>query len=411
MEYSGKFGIHFKMRAERAKDGRAPVFMGIVIDAEKIYIALKGFVVDIDHWDKLNGSGKKSTKQGRDINKYLEDVRWTMKDHYRKLELTDAAITAEKLKCAFLGLKEEQNTPMLSELVKYHNDQASTLLSKGTMSHYFVTQRYINKFIKQTYHQDDFKLSELNYKFIADFELFLYNHRPKDHQKKMDTNGVLKHLIRLKKMVNLGSSLRWVDGEPFKGFKMRKKAVDKEFLNEWELQRVEEKEFEIERLNTVRDMFIFSCYTGLAFIDMVGLTPENIVTGLDGEPWLRTFRQKTLVPVNTPLLPKALALIKKYKSNYRAQVSGKVFPLISNQKMNAYLKEIAKICGVSKNMTYHVARHTFATTVTLSNGVPIETVSKILGHTKISTTQIYARVLERKISEDMSILKRKLEKS
>jgi len=158
----------------------------------------------------------------------------------------------------------------------------------------------------------------------------------------------------------------------------------------------------------VRDMFVFSCYTGLSYVDMINLKPENIVANEEGDRWIRTCREKTLIPVNLPLLPQALTILDKYKNNIRALSDGRVFPIISNQKVNSYLKELADLCGITKNVTFHIARHTFATTVTLSNGVPIETVSKILGHTKITTTQIYAKVVERKLKEDMQNLQKRL---
>jgi integrase len=155
-------------------------------------------------------------------------------------------------------------------------------------------------------------------------------------------------------------------------------------------------------------MFVFCCYTGLSYVDVSNLEPEHIVTGADGDRWIRTCREKTLIPVIVPLLPKALAILDKYKANERALYDARVFPIISNQKVNSYLKEIADRCDITKNITFHIARHTFATTITLSNGVPIETVSKILGHTKITTSQIYAKVVERKLKDDIKMLQSKL---
>lgn len=171
---------------------------------------------------------------------------------------------------------------------------------------------------------------------------------------------------------------------------------------------MEKKVFPIARLDMVRDMFVFCCYTGLSYVDMINLTPAHIIACSDGERWIRTCREKTLIPVNVPLLPPALKILDKYADNIRSLSDGRVFPTVSNQKVNSYLKEIADLCGITKKVTFHIARHTFATTVTLSNGVPIETVSKILGHTKITTTQIYARVVERKLKEDMEALKTKM---
>jgi site-specific recombinase XerD len=175
-----------------------------------------------------------------------------------------------------------------------------------------------------------------------------------------------------------------------------------------ELQTIELKEFAIERLQFVKDLFIFSCYTGLAYTDTISLTPANIIRGIDGDFWLITNRQKTGTSVKIPLLPKAIEMIEKYKCSPKSIADGSLFPRISNQRLNGYLKEMADLCGIDKNLTFHLARHTFATTVTLSNGVPIESVSKMLGHTKITTTQVYAKVIERKLSNDMQLLKQKL---
>jgi len=293
-------------------------------------------------------------------------------------------------------------------LFEYHNEQGRTLLAYNTLKHYYVTQRYLIKYIQEKYAQQDIKLAKLDYQFIADFETFLYNIKPMDHQKQLHINGVLKHMTRVMKMINLAINLNWINNNPFKGYKMRRTEVDKGFLNRIELQRIEKQQIATQRLIAVRDMFIFSCYTGLAFADMSTLRPEHIVTGMDGGLWIKLHRQKTDTPVSTPLLPVALKLIAQYKSKIERRKNRGIFPVISNQKMNAYLKEIAMICGIKKNLTYHLARHTFATTVTLSNGVPIETVSKMLGHTKLSTTQIYARVLDDKISRDMETLREKL---
>lgn len=408
MKATDRFSVHFKIRNERAKHGKAPVFLGLAVNGEKIYIALKSLRVESIHWDMARGCGKTPTRQGKEINNYLEEIRMVIREHYRALELGGAPITAGAIKNAFLGNEEKEDQIYFSQLITYHNEQGETLLAPGTMRHYLVTQRYLVKFFELRWGKSDISLTTLDYKFIADFELFLYNHKPKDHQKPMDTNGVLKHLIRLKKMTNLAVKLKWLQADPFQGFKMKRKRVEKDFLDEWELTAIENKELRLERLRIVRDLFVFSCYTGLSYVDLANLKNENIVRGIDGELWIQTCRQKTLTPVKTPILIKAKEILDRYQKDIRAESKGILFPVFSNQKVNSYLKEIADLCGIGKNLTFHVARHTFATTVTLSNGVPIETVSRMLGHNKLSTTQIYARVLEKKISDDMAVLKRKL---
>jgi integrase len=170
------------------------------------------------------------------------------------------------------------------------------------------------------------------------------------------------------------------------------------------------KKLHTERLELVRDIFVFCCFTGFAYIDVKNLTQENLVMGIDGGKWINTERNKTKVRTNIPLLDIPLKIIAKYNNNPRTINSGKLLPVLSNQKSNAYLKEIADLCGINKNLTTHLARHTFATTVTLNNDVDIASVSKMLGHTSIKTTQIYAKVLDKKVSNDMNTLRNKLNK-
>lgn len=215
----------------------------------------------------------------------------------------------------------------------------------------------------------------------------------------------MKHMERLRKMVNLAVTMDWLEKDPFAKYKLHFEKVERGHLSKQELNTLAGKTFTIERLAAVLDMFLFSCYTGLAYIDISHLKREHIVKGIDAKDWLMTNRQKTGTTVRVPLLPEASVLIKKYRDHPVASSNGTVFPVVTNQRMNGYLKEIAEICGITKNLTFHLARHTFATTVTLSNGVPIESVSKMLGHTSIRTTQIYAKVVEHKLSEDMQNLR------
>jgi site-specific recombinase XerD len=211
-------------------------------------------------------------------------------------------------------------------------------------------------------------------------------------------------------MANMAVRLEWIDKDPFAKYQQKFDKVERQFLSIDELSIIESRDIRIVRLAWIRDLFVFSCYTGLAYIDVMKLTPSNISIGIDGEYWLMTSRQKTSNPVRVPLLPEALAIIERYKGHPRALASKTLFPIISNQKLNAYLKELADLCGINKNLTFHLARHTFATTITLTNGVPIESVSKMLGHSMISTTQIYAKVIEKKLSEDMTNLRNRMQK-
>ncbi len=405
MKTSQSFRVHFTIRADKAKEGKAPIYASVTVNKQRCHIALKQ-VIDVKNWDSGKGVAKGNREEVKAVNNYLTQVRTALGNRYQQLQLKGKLLSAEAIKDAFLGTADEVYT--LRRLIEYHNESAKAVLKWSTLKHYYVTQRYLDKFILQKHKSHDLYLHELNYKFINDFETFLRNHKPKDHQKPLNNNGIMKHLIRLKKMVHLAVRLEWISKDPFINYQLKILRVTRDHLSPKELATMESKEFTIERIDMVRDLFVFCCYTGLAYVDVIQLTPDNIVEAADGEFWVRTFRQKTETPVNTPLLPKAVEIIKKYKGNIRAEASGTLFPVISNQKVNSYLKEIADLCGIKKNITFHLARHTFATTVTLSNGVPIETVSRMLGHTKIATTQIYAKVLEKKISDDMAALKKKL---
>jgi integrase/recombinase XerD len=217
----------------------------------------------------------------------------------------------------------------------------------------------------------------------------------------------MKHIERLKKMV-LAAKMEWIPKDPFGRFQLKFHKTERDFLTKEELAIVETYSFTEAKLERARDMFVFACYSGLSYIDLVNLTASNIIIGIDGEYWIRTSRQKTEISVNIPLLDPAKKVIDKYKNDPVVSNKGGLLPYLCNQKVNEYLKKIALICGIEKHLSFHLARHTFSTTVTLANGVPLETVSKMLGHTKLTTTQIYVHVLQKKVSDDMSHLRQKL---
>ena len=300
---------------------------------------------------------------------------------------------------------EDEQNHSINDIISYHKEDMDGKLKWGTQKNYYTTQKYLAKFMLKAYRTTDMYLRELDYNFIIKFEKHLRNHMPEDHQKPMGNNTVMKHIERLRKLINLAFKLGWIERDPFVNFKAQFIKTERCFLSPEELRSIEKKQFSIERLQLVKDLFVFSCYTSLSYIDVINLTENNISIGIDGELWIYYKREKTAKSIRIPLLPKALEIIEAYKSKQKSKHKEKtLFPNISNQKLNAYLKEIADLCGIEKNLTFHIARHTFATTVMLSNGVPIETVSKLLGHAKLSTTQIYARVVEAKISEDIQNL-------
>lgn len=400
------FGIAFYLKKQKAtQSGKCPVYARITVNSKRIEISVKRSVEE-NNWNAGKGMARGSRQEIVRLNEYLQKYRAGVVDCYQELMLQKKLITAELLKEKFTGSDQSEFT--LSKLMEYHNTAQQSILEWGTMKNYMTTQKYILAFLKSHYRTSDKYLSELTYMFITDFEYFLRTQRTKLGEPVLANNGVMKHLERFRKMINLAIRLEWIDRNPFTAYHLKFEKVEREYLTKQELTRIEKKQFSIMRLQLVQDLFIFSCYTGLAYIDTVNLTPANIVTGIDGGYWLVTSRQKTNSAVKVPLLPKALSIIDKYKGHPKSVSEGKLLPTLSNQKLNSYLKEIADLCEITKPLTFHIARHTFATTVTLSNGVPIETVSKMLGHSKLTTTQIYAKVIESKIGDDMSRLREKL---
>lgn len=400
MKSRNTFGIQFVIRLpKQKKDETAAVYARITVNGRRTEVSLKTKVL-INNWDDVKGKAKGKREEIVKLNSHMEHVRSLIFDCYHQLIQQSKPVTVEAIKAMYLGEDIEEKMTLI-KLVEYHKQVAVSKLAPGTMKNYYTTESYLKKFVKNQYRKSDIILEELNYRFILDFENFLNNYKPSDHHKPLNNNGVMKHMERLRKMVNMAVTMDWLDRDPFAKYKLRFEKVERGHLSKDELTILVQKSFSIERLQSVLDMFLFSCYTGLAYIDISNLTPENVSKGIDGKDWLMTKRQKTDTTVRVPLLPEATNLLKKYKNHPVAKANGTVFPVITNQRMNGYLKEIAEICGINKNLTFHLARHTFATTVTLSNGVPIESVSKMLGHTSIRTTQIYAKVVEHKLSEDM----------
>ena len=406
MQVKNTFAILFWINKAKIKNGEAPIWARVTVDGQRVEISIKRSIVP-ENWNAEKGNAKGTKEEFRSLNNYIDQVRTQLFSCYQKILAERKLVTAEAIKNMYLGNEEKAHS--LIGLIDYHNIQLKNTLEYGTMKNYTTTKKYIQLFLKEKLNTSDIYLSQLNYKFLVDFEMFIKTHQPLDHHKPCGQNTVMKHIERFRKMVNLAIKYEWLQRDPFAMFKPTFTKTTREFLTSEELIAIEEKEFSIERLKHVKDLFIFGCYTGLAYIDMMNLTPANLTRGIDGGLWLNTSRQKTDSFVNIPLLPKALKILELYKSHPKALADGTLFPNISNQKLNSYLKEIADVCAIKKNLTFHLARHTFATTVTLTNGMPIETVSKLLGHSSIRTTQIYAKVVERKVSEDMNILKEKLE--
>ena len=405
MRIRSTFSLIFWINTSRIKNEHVPIYARITVDGKRANFSLQRRIA-IAEWDSERGIVKGTREQARLTNKYLEQIRSKVYQAYEDLLSENKFITAQAIRSKYLG--EDKLLKTLTELFEYHNEISKESLSAHTMRHYKVTQGYLMKFIKEKQKRDDLRLVDLNYSFIIDFEFFIKSYKPKDHQKKMGHNTAMKHLQRLRKMVTMAFHHEWIPKDPFVRFKTSFQKNRREYLTKEELQKIEDFNSSLDRLNIVKDLFLFSCYTGLSYIDMTKLSIDNIQMDLDGKQWIKTIRQKTKIELKIPLLTLARKILLKYQDHPRSAIKNTLLPVYSNQKINSYLKEISDFCGITKNLTFHVARHTFATTITLTNGVPIETVSKLLGHTKLATTQIYARVVDEKVKEDMKKLDQKI---
>jgi len=384
--------------------GSIPIYLRITVDGIPKEIST-GRQCDPDRWNANAGRVHGTNENVKLLNAYLDTLQTKVYEARLRLIEKNESINADALRNILKGKKD--NSKMILAIFQQHNDQMKSLIGKdfsaATLERYKTSLQHTQSFIQWKFGVGDINLSQLDYEFVSQYEFWLKTIRNCSH------NTAIKYIANFRKIVNRCIRLGWLEKDPFVGFKMTKKEVVPEFLTQHELEAIATKKFSTERLKQVRDIFLFCCYTGLAFADVKKLKPSEVGLGIDGSKWIFTNRQKTDSISRIPLLPVSERIVEQYKNHPACINSGKVLPVLSNQKYNEYLKEIANVCGINKKMTTHTARHTFATTVTLSNGVPIESVSKMLGHKNLKTTQHYAKVLDRKISDDMNLLKTKVQ--
>ncbi len=396
MRTDSTLGVIFFTRKKRNDPKILDIYVRITVNKERAEFSIKRDIA-VCNWDIFRCRAKETSENLILLNTYLDDVYAEVLNAHKQLHSERKLITAKAIKLRYFGEDEERMS--LMKAVEYHNKNVNNALKPGTLKNYFSTEKYLKEFLHEHFKTNDIYLIQLNYKFIVDFENYIRTYKPKTARRTCTNNGVMKHMERLMKVVNLSLRMEWLEKDPFRNYKLRFIKNERSYLTERELKLIENTSFMPIGLQRVKDIFLFSCYTGLSYIDIKELKHSQILLGIDGNQWIHTKRTKTNEPVKIPLLPMAKEILEKYREEM--MLTSELLPVYSNQKTNQILKEIAKACGIHKNITFHTARHTFATTVTLSNGVPIETVSKLLGHTKISTTQIYARVLQKKVGEDM----------
>jgi site-specific recombinase XerD len=394
--------LFYLKRAKVNSQGLTPIFQRITIDGKRLDNST-GKYIDATKWSPVLSKMKGLSEEARTINGHLENLKALVLKSESNLLKKDIPINDETFKNEMFGTKERQR--MLVPIFEEHNRKIKELLgteyAPGTLERYQTSLKHTKDFIFWKYKISDINIDNIDHAFITEYEFYLRSVR------KCNNNTAVKYVKNFHKVINICLANGWLVKDPFANYKSKIKEVIREYLSTEEIETMMNKKFVSNRLEIVRDIFVFSCFTGLAYIDVKQLTPNHISFGIDGDKWIFKNRQKTDTASKIPLLPIALSIVNKYATHPICLNEDRLLPILSNQKMNAYLKEIADVCGINKELTFHIARHTFATTVTLSNGVPIETVSKMLGHTNLRTTQHYAKILDIKISNDMMLLKEK----
>jgi len=389
-----------KSKADR--NGKTNIYLRITLDGRRSEFSIHR-KTHIDWWNSKAQLAMGNSPEVQNINQHLSILRNKVYSIQQNFERENETYTATDIRDVLLGKDKSQK--MLLEIFQEHNDKVDSLIGKdfaaGTAERYRTCRKHVADYIKKKYKKNDIPVRDVDHKFITGMEYYLKTTRKCAH------NSAIKYITNFKKIIRIAHANDWIDKDPFLHWKGKLKIVEREFLTEEEIQKINALELKMERLDQVRDIFIFCCFTGLAYADVKKLNRGDIVLGADGEEWVKTKRSKTDTRSNIPILPIAKVIIDKYKDNKLLKEKDLVLPVLSNQKMNAYIKEIATLAGITKNLTFHLARHTFATTVTLTNGVPIESVSKMLGHTNLKTTQHYAKILDMKVSKDMEILRNK----
>ena len=380
------------------RQGLMPVYVRISKNGERINFA-SNLNIPQEGWDSKKQRAKGHNSLSVELNNYIDKIRGRLVEIKNSSQLTQNKLTLPLLKNILLGFNPGEKT--LLELIKYHNEWAKDLvgidLRIGTYKRYQVTEGKLKAFIKHRYGINDLLLSDIRSNFIKEFEYYLKT------EDRNCQNTATKYLKILKKMMKVAVSNEWLAIDPFQTFRCTNTPTNRGYLSQEELETIEKKQFSSDRLEIVKDVFLFACYTGLSYSDVLKLTAKNIIEE-DSKKMISVYRTKTNELCRIPLLSQASKILDKYANYPENAVKGKLLPIKSNQKLNDYLKEMADLCGISKKVTFHLGRHTFATTVTLANGISMEVVSKLLGHRNLRTTQIYAKMVDKRVQSEMTTL-------
>ncbi|WP_018612604.1 site-specific integrase [Segetibacter koreensis] len=378
------FKIHFYLKKPKNyTNGKMPIYMRLTVDGQRIEVSTQR-ECEPSKWNKQSERVIGKKEEINRLNSRLESLLSRIYVAEKELSLSGEIVSAIAIRDKLMGKEDQGN--MLLKIYKHHNQEFEELVKReqfaiGTLKKFRSAYNSLHAFIKSKYKAEDYPVSKISHQFLADYEFYLKTTENNQH------NSAMTKVKKLKKIVRICVANGWMKQDPFKSFKVTTAETHRNFLLEFELKKIHEKQFINPRLELVKDIFLFSCYTGLSYSDLAKLTPDEIVKGIDGKLWVFTSRTKVDTLSRIPLLPEALHIIEKYKCHPKAIANKVVLPILSNQKMNSYLKEISDCSGINKELTFHCARHTFATTVTLTNGVPIETVGKMLGHKSLRTTK------------------------
>lgn len=387
--------LFFVKRTRVLKNGALPIYARITINGARAEFVIQKNIEEC-FWDNKKCKAKGNSKQAMETNDYLDFIKAKLREHKIYMEEHNEPLTAFGLRDKYMGIDNKSKT--ILQIFQEHNEKCIGLINKdfapGTVERYITCRKHVEDFIKVKYKRTDLSLHEITPMFVSDFEYYMKTTR------NCCNNTTVKYIKNLKKIIRIALANGWMKADPFTNIKYHLDDVDLAYLTEEELNIMMNKEFKIERLQQVKDAYLFCCFTGLAFIDVKNLVYEDIEEK-DGKLWIKKRRQKTKNWCNVPLLPPAINIMNKYKNHPDCVKDGLVLPVLTNQKMNAYLKEIADLCEINKHLSTHTARHTFATTVTLSNHISMEVVSKMLGHSSINMTKKYARVVDDLIKNDM----------
>lgn len=397
MTNQNTFRLLFVMNRSKANREGSPILLRITINGERVTMNTQRRIQECD-WNMEIGMPEQTTEALYHLSMYLETIRNKAFRAYTDLTRDYEVVTAPMIRDYIQGKNYRTDRSILEVWDEHNHDLREGIgktCSRALWQKHCRARVLFHEFIEHKYRANDLPMRNMNFLVVQGFQQYLMVHH------NFGFNTAVKMLQFLKKMTNLGLRSNWIKLNPFDGIKLSLKETDRAYLTEEELLSIENKQIRLKRIDLVKDIFLFSCYTGLAYADVKKLSKGEIERTPDGMWWIKTRRAKTDQKSQIPLLEVPKMIIDKYSNMDEMMAEDKLLPVMSNQKLNAYLKEIADMCHIEKNLTFHVARHTFATTVTLQNGVSIESVSRMMGHSNIKTTQHYARIVDKKIANDM----------